>query len=123
MGLFGNLFERGGQLNSMLDPAGIFGGNKGLSQDQKITKMLTGGLVNGKQDTRNPLGQFIQTESDQASNFGPSKNERDDVINSFGNSQKPVFPGAMDSFDPNSGRPNYPGTQSVWARYNPRGGY
>lgn len=113
----GAVFGKGGQVNAMLDPAGIFGGNKGLSADQKLSRMLTGGLV---------------TASDDSGIQGQSKNEKDNVINSFGTTQKPLFPNATESYDPNSGQPLYPGMQqyhqapvsrSVWSQYKPYGGY
>jgi len=106
----GQVFGRGGQINSMLDPAGIFGGNKGLSADQKMSKMLTGGLA---------------TASDDSAVQGMSKNQRDNGINSLGTTPKPIFPGADMAYDPETqGRPDYPGmSKSIWAGYNPRGGY
>ena len=122
---FGSFFKKGGQLNSMMDPAGLFGGNKGLSADQKMQKFLTGGVVNPNMPQNTPLGKFSVDASNDSGVLGMSKNQRDDSINSLGTTPKPIFPGADMAYDPETqGRPDYPGlNRSIWAGYNPRGGY
>ena len=116
MGGAGAATKKGGPLNRLRDPAGIFGGNKGMSQDQKMASYLTGGFSNVAGGGQ---GGF----TNDSAVMGPSKNDRDNSINSLGTTPKPIFPGATSPFNPEQGQPEYPGYQSksIWAGYNPRG--
>lgn len=100
-------------IGRLTDPAGIWGGNKGMSADQKAANMLTGGfsgLIGQNKDN------FITKGLEDASLFGTSANQKQANVDSFGNTPRPYLSdyGQMDLT-------NTPVQQSIWARYNPRG--
>ena len=82
-------FFKSKSLSGLMDPGGLFGGNKGKTADQTYANMLTGGFSSliGL-NKNNALNQYLNNSSF----LGESKNQRDERINQMGTNYSGNFP-------------------------------